>query len=184
MKPVQVFQVVPSLPAPVEGLRQLAYNLRWAWDHDTIELFRRLDSDLWESTGHNPVLHAWVPSSRRNWRPRPRTKPSWRTWTAPLKRTGRLSDRPNPPGSAALMATPEAAGGLFLGRVRLDRVPVDFRRRPGRAGRRPPEIGQRSGRALVGVGLLYQQGYFRQYLNACRAGSRNLMKTTIFTTCR
>ena len=33
------------------GLRELAYNLRWAWDHDTIELFRRLDSDLWESTG-------------------------------------------------------------------------------------------------------------------------------------
>ena len=56
MRPVQVFQVIPSLPAPLEGLRQLAYNLRWAWDHDTIELFRRLDSDLWESTGHNPVL--------------------------------------------------------------------------------------------------------------------------------
>ena len=25
-------------------------------NHDTIELFRRLDSDLWESSGHNPVL--------------------------------------------------------------------------------------------------------------------------------
>ena len=55
MRPVQVFQVVPSLPAPLEGLRRLAYNLRWAWDHDTIELFRRLNSDLWESTGHNPI---------------------------------------------------------------------------------------------------------------------------------
>jgi len=50
-----VFEVVPSLPAPLEGLRQLAYNLRWAWDHDAIELFRRLNSDLWESTGHNPI---------------------------------------------------------------------------------------------------------------------------------
>ena len=56
MKPVHVFNVIPSLPAALEGLRQLAYNLRWAWNHDTIELFRRLDSDLWESTGHNPVL--------------------------------------------------------------------------------------------------------------------------------
>jgi redox-sensitive bicupin YhaK (pirin superfamily) len=45
MRPVQVFQVVPSLPAPLEGLRQLAYNLRWAWDHDTVALFRRLDAD-------------------------------------------------------------------------------------------------------------------------------------------
>src|SRR5580700_9348165 len=56
MKPVHVFNVIPSLPAALEGLRRLAHNLRWAWDHGTIELFRRLDSDLWESTGHNPVL--------------------------------------------------------------------------------------------------------------------------------
>src|SRR5580704_9066913 len=56
MKPVHVFNVIPSLPASLEGLRRLSHNLRWAWDHGTIELFRRLDSDLWESTGHNPVL--------------------------------------------------------------------------------------------------------------------------------
>ena len=29
--------------------------MRWAWDHETIALFRRLDRDLWETTGHNPV---------------------------------------------------------------------------------------------------------------------------------
>jgi len=45
-----------SLPAPLRSLRGLACNLRWAWNHDTIELFRRLDSVLWETTGHNPVL--------------------------------------------------------------------------------------------------------------------------------
>lgn len=56
MKPVHTFHVAPSLPGPLEALRPLTYNLRWAWDHDTIELFRRLDSDLWEATGHNPVL--------------------------------------------------------------------------------------------------------------------------------
>ena len=47
--------MIPSLPEPLEPLRELAYNLRWAWDHDSIELFRRLDTDLWESTGRNPV---------------------------------------------------------------------------------------------------------------------------------
>jgi glycogen phosphorylase len=55
MKPVHSFNVIPSLPAPLEGLRRLSYNLRWTWDHDLIELFRRMDSDLWEATGHNPV---------------------------------------------------------------------------------------------------------------------------------
>ena len=55
MKPIQRFNVAPALPAPLERLRTLAYNLRWAWSHDTIALFRRLDADLWEQTGHNPV---------------------------------------------------------------------------------------------------------------------------------
>jgi len=56
MKPVHTFNVVPSLPGALEKLRDLAYNLRWSWNHETIALFRRLDSDLWEKTFHNPVL--------------------------------------------------------------------------------------------------------------------------------
>ncbi len=47
MKPLRMFTVAPALPPQLEGLRELAFNLRWAWNHDTIELFRRLDSDLW-----------------------------------------------------------------------------------------------------------------------------------------
>ncbi len=54
MKPVHTFTVIPSLPTPLERLRDIAYNLRWTWNHDTIALFRRLDSDLWEATNHNP----------------------------------------------------------------------------------------------------------------------------------
>ncbi len=56
MKPIRTFTVIPSLPAPLERLRDLVYNLRWAWNHETIELFRQLDTDLWETTGHNPAL--------------------------------------------------------------------------------------------------------------------------------
>src|SRR5712692_1109310 len=56
MKPALTFRVVPSLPARLSRLRDLAYNLRWAWNHDAIELFRRLDHELWETSGHNPVL--------------------------------------------------------------------------------------------------------------------------------
>jgi starch phosphorylase len=29
--------------------------MRFAWDHETISLFRRLDPELWEQTNHNPV---------------------------------------------------------------------------------------------------------------------------------
>ncbi len=56
MPTVHAFHVVPELPAALDGLRTAAYNLRWAWNHNAIALFRRLDPDLWHNTHHNPVL--------------------------------------------------------------------------------------------------------------------------------
>ena len=55
VKPVTRINVIPNLPEPLRRLQELAFNMRWAWDHETIALFRRLDRELWESTGHNPV---------------------------------------------------------------------------------------------------------------------------------
>jgi starch phosphorylase len=56
VRPVKTFHVQPALPERLRPLEDLAYNLRWSWDHETISLFRRLDRDLWEESGHNPVL--------------------------------------------------------------------------------------------------------------------------------
>lgn len=50
------FNVVPSLPEKLEPLREIVFNLFWTWNHDAIDLFRRLDGKLWEETYHNPVL--------------------------------------------------------------------------------------------------------------------------------
>lgn len=54
-KPIHTLTITPSLPSSLERLRELAYNVRWAWDENTVDLFRRLDADLWRSSGHNPV---------------------------------------------------------------------------------------------------------------------------------
>ncbi|MCU7490176.1 MAG: glycosyltransferase family 1 protein [Ignavibacteria bacterium] len=53
---IGTFNVIPSLPQNLERLRELAYNLYWTWSQDAFELFRRLDRELWDSTGHNPVM--------------------------------------------------------------------------------------------------------------------------------
>ncbi len=55
MRPIRTFTVVPALPPALEPLREVAMNLRWAWDHDSIELFRRLDPELWITSRRNPV---------------------------------------------------------------------------------------------------------------------------------
>lgn len=56
MKTIHSFNIVPSLPQELKKLEELAYNIYTFWDHQIIDLFRRLDVDLWEKTYHNPVL--------------------------------------------------------------------------------------------------------------------------------
>ena len=56
MRAAHRYHVYPAIPERLACLRDLAYNLRWTWDHDTLELFTRLDASLWQDCGHNPVL--------------------------------------------------------------------------------------------------------------------------------
>lgn len=52
---IRSFVVSPRLPESLEPLRVLAYNLWWSWNPPAVDLFRRLDVELWEQCGHNPV---------------------------------------------------------------------------------------------------------------------------------
>jgi starch phosphorylase len=65
MNHVRTFTIVPLLPEALESLRQLAYNLWWTWNPTATDLFRRLDTDLWRRTGHNPVAVLWQISQER-----------------------------------------------------------------------------------------------------------------------
>ena len=47
--------VVPTLPEKLKPLQGLARNLWYTWNPNVIELWRRLDRDLWEESHHNPV---------------------------------------------------------------------------------------------------------------------------------
>lgn len=164
MKPIRTFNVVPSLPAPLEPLRSLAYNLRWAWNHETIELFRRLDSDLWEVTHHNPVLMlgtidqeklaaaandvgflAHMERVSQNLDSYLETESAW------FSRTHGVTDGPLVAYFSAEFGVTEClsifAGGL--GVLAGDHL----------------KSASDLGVPLIGVGLLYQQGYLQQYLN-------------------
>ncbi len=55
VQPLREFLVRPALPPALERLSELAYNLLWTWEPTIRQLFRRLDPELWEATGHNPV---------------------------------------------------------------------------------------------------------------------------------
>jgi len=55
VKAIRRFTVRPVLPEPLGALDELAGNLRWSWHRPTQELFRDLAPELWEASGHDPV---------------------------------------------------------------------------------------------------------------------------------
>ncbi|HPD78178.1 MAG TPA: alpha-glucan family phosphorylase [Spirochaetota bacterium] len=55
MKKIQEFKVVPYLPDKLKPLLKIAENLWWVWNFEAIDLFRRIDVDLWRELGHNPI---------------------------------------------------------------------------------------------------------------------------------
>ena len=50
------FSVAARLPAPIARLRELAHNLWWCWHPECHPLFEQLDPDRWRESGHNPVM--------------------------------------------------------------------------------------------------------------------------------
>src|SRR5437867_10918754 len=55
MPTFQTYNVTPILPATLEPLRELSFNLWWTWEPAARRLFRELDAELWNRTNHNPV---------------------------------------------------------------------------------------------------------------------------------
>lgn len=45
-----------SLPQRIARLSELAYNLWWTWNPEAQRLYLRIDRELWERVGHNPIL--------------------------------------------------------------------------------------------------------------------------------
>lgn len=56
MATVSKFTVVPRLPERLQPLSEIAHNLWWCWNHDAIDLFHRLDRDLWTEVNQNPCM--------------------------------------------------------------------------------------------------------------------------------
>ncbi|MDT0400259.1 MULTISPECIES: glycosyltransferase family 1 protein [Streptomyces] len=55
MKAIRRFTVRPVLPEPLRPLSDLARNLRWSWHAETRDLFRSVDPGRWAAAGADPV---------------------------------------------------------------------------------------------------------------------------------
>lgn len=53
--PLRKYVVVPPTRGRLESLREIAGNLWFCWNTEAVELFEYLDENLWHDTNHNPL---------------------------------------------------------------------------------------------------------------------------------
>jgi starch phosphorylase len=157
--------VYAFFPTEVEGfdsLAELALDMRWYWNHSADEVWRQLDPALWELTYNPWVVLQTVSRDRLH---RALADPTFRRKVdGLLEAMGREAESPawfqqnhpqSPLTSVAYFsmefmlseALPIYSGGL--GNVAGDQL----------------KTASDLGVPVVGVGLLYQQGYFRQVID-------------------
>ena len=169
MKPVGSFTIVPSLPERIARLRELALNLWWCWEHEAIDLLRRLDEDLWDSPDvyHNPVkMLNIVPQKRLQ------ELSEDEGFLAQYDRVVKWMDaymEADVKGATWFRRTyPDAAKSCyayFSAEFGLNECLPIYSGGLGLLAGDHLKSASDLGIPLVGVGLLYQQGYFQQYLN-------------------
>jgi starch phosphorylase len=151
----------PSDTNTLNALAKLALDLRWSWNHSADEIWKRLDPELWELTA-NPWLILQTTSPRKldtladaAFRQRieqmlselnqKNTGPAWFQTAHPSSQLRSIAYF-----SMEYMlseALPVYSGGL--GNVAGDQL----------------KAASDLGVPVIGIGLLYQQGYFRQELD-------------------
>jgi starch phosphorylase len=155
-----VAQLAGRLPAPLVPLARLAFNYGWSWRPGGASVFRDLDPALWRRGGGNPrFLLETAPARRLD---EAAARPDY------VKRVGELAaaldaELGRPPAAAPIPAArpvayvcsefgihrslPLYAGGLGILAGDLLKAASDL------------------ALPLVGVGLLYREGYLRQRLD-------------------
>ena len=164
-RPIYTYTVAPSLPKELESLHELAYNLLWVWDHDLMELLIRLDPDLWEKTNHNPVLMLGMISQERL-NSASRDDALLAQLERGLQRYRSYLDTGSTWFRKTYAQVPQNQIAYFSAEFGLTECLQNYSGGLGVLSGDHLKSASDLGLPLVGIGLLYQQGYFRQYLNA------------------
>lgn len=158
------FEVIASLPEPLQALNKLAANFRWSWHHETRELFRAIDKDLWERVDHNPIRLIAETSGERMARLAADPVFIARLQFCEESLDHYLSDKTwfdeQYPGAAA-----NTTVAYFCAEFGVSESLPIYSGGLGILAGDHLKAASDLGIPLVGVGLLYSRGYFRQRLN-------------------
>jgi starch phosphorylase len=151
--------VKPKIPAPLAALEEIAHNLWLSWNFEAIQLFIRLDYEVWLQSNQNPAKMLGMVSQERY-----EQLVQDDSYLAALKEVWEKFERYKR-GDTWYKGSHADTVAYFSMEYGLDvSLPV-YSGGLGILSGDHMKTASDMGLPLVGVGLLYRQGYFKQYLN-------------------
>ncbi|MDR0388360.1 MAG: alpha-glucan family phosphorylase [Treponema sp.] len=157
---LSTYTVKPKLPHSLKPLEEIARNLWLSWNYDAIELFIRLDYDAWFQSQQSPVRALGMVSQERL-----AEVANDDSYLAALKEVYERFLKYKK-GETWYRGSRKEVVAYFSMEYGMDVSLPIYSGGLGMLSGDHMKTSSDMGLPLVGVGLLYRQGYFRQYLNA------------------
>ncbi|HTJ68706.1 MAG TPA: DUF3417 domain-containing protein, partial [Actinospica sp.] len=161
MKAIRRLTVRTVLPEPLSALTELATNLRWSWHEPTRALFEAIDPDQWEDVRHDPVRLLGAVRTER-----------FAQLAADERFTGRVAAAAedlrtylSQPKWYQTLDAPPRSIAYFSPEYGLTAVLPQYSGGLGILAGDHLKAASDLGVPVIGVGLLYKRGYFRQSLS-------------------
>src|SRR5579872_1103145 len=162
-RPIRTFTVLPKLPDRLRPLHTIAYNLWWCWNAEAVALFRRINPDLFEALDHSPIRLLGATGQNRF-----EELADDEGFLAHMDRVDQSLDhylKAPTWFTATYRSDNDAQVAYFSAEFGIhESIPVYSGGLGVLAGDHLKSASD-LGIPLVGVSLMYREGYFRQYLN-------------------
>ena len=151
--------VKPKIPKELAALEEIAHNLWLSWNFEAVQLFIRLDYDVWMNCQQNPAkMLGMVPQERYD------EVAKDDSYLAALKEVVAKFERYKK-GEPWYRGSMKDVIAYFSMEYGLDVSLPTYSGGLGILSGDHMKTASDMGLPLVGIGLLYRQGYFKQYLN-------------------
>jgi starch phosphorylase len=157
---ISTYTVKPKLPASLKPLEEIARNLWLSWNFDAVQLFIRLDYDVWLQSQQSPVRTLGMVSQERL-----AQAAADDSYLAALKEVYERFNKYKK-GETWYKGSRKDVVAYFSMEYGMDVSLPIYSGGLGILSGDHMKTSSDMGLPLVGIGLLYRQGYFRQNLNA------------------
>src|SRR6266498_1109557 len=161
-----LYHLLPTEIEGVDSLAELALDMHWLWNHATDEVWRQLDPELWEIT-HNPWVVLQTVSRERI--ESVLADSGFRKCVDGLVEASRQSAQTPAWFQRNHAESPLTCAAYFSMEFMLSEALPIYSGGLGNVAGDQLKAASDLGVPVVGVGLLNQQGYFRQVLDASGA---------------